>query len=132
MHARRCLGRVPLRCRLDRLHVDIGQLGPCSVLAQTGCGPGDACAWIVDLNQGSTYLGHIGCAMFGNRNAGETCIHYGSNGTGSDNCNSGLVCFGGVCRTICGLQSNPPFCTSTLSCHMHDHLLTTANAGVCE
>src|SRR6185503_2364411 len=45
--------------------------GPCDVLEQN-CGAGEKCTWIIDSLM-PQYMGHIGCALDGNANVGESC-----------------------------------------------------------
>jgi len=116
--------------------------GPCNVLAQTGCGVGEKCTWIVDATT-PTYVGHIGCVPTGVQGVGAPCELGAAGATGYDNCAKGSICSAyrkpstvGVCESICDPQGGIPTCDDSHACVSYpDLFLARATAppvaGVC-
>jgi len=113
----------------------------CNPLTQAGCAAGEKCTWLLDALM-PQYVGHIGCAMDGTANAGDSCTYGAPGTTGFDNCKGGLVCGNyrggtGFCKTICDQQGGTPACDATHVCVTYSGLFetgdTTPNAGgVCD
>jgi hypothetical protein len=108
--------------------------GECNVLAQTGCASGEKCSWVHDST--TPPLGHIGCVANGTGAVGAACTYGADGATGFDNCQQGLVCLGGKCRTICDTNGGAPMCGQNFACARYEGLFAnegeTAVAGVCD
>jgi hypothetical protein len=127
---------------IDARSIDAGLDAPsvCNVLAQTGCGTGEKCTWIIDTASPSP-LGHIGCAPDGAAAVGSACTRNPPGATGYDDCVKGNYCFGpdsggaGVCKAICDPAGGTPMCTSGYACSTYDGLFGPSGqppaAGVC-
>jgi hypothetical protein len=110
-----------------------GSAAACNILTQTGCNNGEKCSWIHDQTM-PTAISHVGCAPDGTVAVGAACM-YGSPPMGWDNCKSGGVCEGGVCKQICDQQGGAPMCDTTHSCQVYEGFLGPPQmeaAGVCD
>ncbi len=110
----------------------------CNVLTQTGCDPGQKCTWFIDQDgsNGAPDIGHIGCAANGTVALGGACMvgTGGSNATGDDNCETGDVCEGGICKQICSATGSPA-CDASHACQTYYGFLGPPNmeaGGVCD
>ena len=113
-------------------------VGTCNVLTQMGCDPGQKCTWFIDQDgsNGNPDIGHIGCAANGTVALGGACQYGtgGSNATGDDNCETGDVCIGGVCKQICSATGSPA-CDTNHACQTYYGFLGPPNmeaGGVCD
>jgi hypothetical protein len=117
---------------------DAGALASCSVLGQSGCGPGEKCTWIRLGASASSQAGAFGCAPVGSGQSGDRC-QYGAVGatTGYDDCAAGLVCSAsgkvdlavGECRAVCDPSSSTcgtAVCRATMT-----DVVTGTPAGTC-
>jgi hypothetical protein len=120
-----------------------GPDGPtqCNPLTQAGCAAGEKCTWLLDALM-PQYVGHIGCAPDGAKNADEACMYGAPGATGYDDCKKGLVCGNyrggaGVCKTICDQQGGAPMCDAAHVCVTYSGLFSTgamspSAGGVCD
>jgi len=112
---------------------DGGTPAKCNILTQTGCNAGEKCSW-VHLQTMPTSVSDVECAPDGTVAVGGTCS-YGMPPMGWDNCKSGGVCEGGVCKAICDQQGGAPMCDATHSCQVYAGFLGPEGseaAGVCD
>ncbi len=86
---------------------DAGFSGPCNPVTQAGCGPGEKCA--ENILSAAPFVAQTVCLPNGTASEGQACTD-GTPGpvTGYDDCQSGLDCFQGECKEICG--SSPDTC----------------------
>jgi hypothetical protein len=109
--------------------------GICDPIAQTGCGSGEKCTWI--MIDTATNAGQLGCVPNGNIPSAGACTR-GPDGlsTGYDNCTGGNVCAGivdgtGTCEAACDL--NPDSCAANTVCVRYANLFDQAgNMGACD
>ncbi len=97
----------------------------CNVLTQTGCNPGEKCAWI----QSPPTIGHIGCAPDGSVAIGDACS-YNPPPMAWDNCSTGNACEAGICRQICDPHGGAPQCEAGYACTVYHDFF--GFAGVCD
>ena len=108
-----------------------GSGSSCDPVAQTGCGTGQRCTWIVT----GTNAGHNACLADGSVDLGGTCS-YGATGetTGFDTCKKGLSCIQSSCKRIC--SSAPDSCATNYACNIHPNspfdLTGTLGIGFCD
>ena len=79
----------------------------CDAVAQTGCGPGEKCAVVLDDSGGQ----RIACAPNGTVPLSGRCGSF----AGVDDCVAGMACVGGVCRQACD-PAEPGSCPSPQTC----------------
>ena len=117
---------------------------PCDMVAQTGCGAGERCAWIRDQVDPKP-SGAPGCVAEGTADVNGPCS-YGATGTatGFDNCRKGLTCLAtyaeqatGVCRAVCDLTAAPGSsgaCVGPYVCGAYSDFLGTGpqTVGLCD
>ncbi len=74
---------------------------PCDPVAQTGCGVGQKCTWVI-LTETPTKTGALRCVANGTVVAGGACTN-GPAGptTGFDDCVAGNVCINTTCTAVC-------------------------------
>jgi|CXWL01.1.fsa_nt_gi hypothetical protein len=109
---------------------DGGIPGTCDPLSQTGCQPGQKCAWVRDVVLPSA--GHIECVPDGTVAVGNRCTYGDAGVTGYDNCAKGGACSSGFCLVICDLGASA--CTGQLTCRRYPGLFgrpTQETLGVC-
>lgn len=102
-----------------------GGPGTCDVVANTGCGAGERCAWAIP----AAGTGEARCAPEGTVDAGEECT--GDPESGLDDCRGGLVCVTGTCRAICALDGSTA-CPTNTACRMYSGLFEDEGGGVCD
>jgi hypothetical protein len=72
--------------------------GPCDPVANTGCGDGEKCGFILAVVE--TRTGYVGCVADGTRAIGQEC-EQATEAETSDDCVGGGYCYNGTCRQIC-------------------------------
>lgn len=107
----------------------------CTVLTGAGCSIGEKCGWVID----DAGLGQVTCVPAGARTVGMSCEHLAlpwCERLRSDDCDRGLVCHDGTCKTICDHQGDERWgCDPQQTCTRYDGLFEWGNttvAGVCE
>ncbi len=110
--------------------------GACDPYAQTGCGGGAKCTWIVtdSANNG----GVVGCVMDGTVAIGGACSR-GADGptTGFDDCVAGSYCAdttstqAGLCQAFCSMT--PDSCGGGQRCSLYGGMLgDPTDKGLCD
>ncbi len=97
----------------------------CDPVAQTGCDPGQKCAWIRTAASPTMQTGVVGCVADGDKLLNSACA-WGLAGatTGFDDCKAGMVCLatatidaaGGTCAAICDFTAGPGSCATNYAC----------------
>jgi hypothetical protein len=114
----------------------------CDPVDQTGCASDQKCTWIVDIDatDGSTEIGHVGCAAAGPLPLGAHCDDAVAEvGHGADPCAAGALCISGTCKPICDPQlvegAGAGACAQSDACVTYTGIFESAGdpiAGVCE
>lgn len=85
----------------------------CDPVAQTGCSTGEKCSQVTLSAEPEPPL-ETRCVPAGTRGEFETCSLGDPGDMGFDDCEAGLICFGGVCLEIC--SANPDSCLDDATC----------------
>jgi len=124
-----------------------GSDSTCNPLTQTGCDAGNMCTWIYDLvaADGTSILGHVGCAPDGDKAVAASCTRNAAGAQGWDDCAKGGFCrvkrelVGpggvGVCEAICDNNGGAPTCGSAAACVAYNGIFDVSGtnvAGVCD
>jgi hypothetical protein len=115
---------------------DAGVLPVCNVVAQSGCGANEKCAWTKDpaipLAQGK-----LACVPNGTVGLDAACS-YGTGASNHDDCGKALACVNGTCKAICdpAAVSGLSACDATHACAVYVGVFMSTDgssfAGVCE
>jgi hypothetical protein len=100
----------------------------CDPVTQTGCNPGQKCAWTRTGASQAGAFGIIECVPDGTAAVGGACA-YGTSGvtTGYDDCEHGLACVAptdvdqaqGTCAAICDVTGATDACGTNFACEKH-------------
>jgi len=108
--------------------------GPCNILMQTGCAPGNRCT-VLHVPVPGGFERRVGCAPDGTVSIGTACLFTtATNEPAYDNCVSGSVC-AGICKAVCNSELGDAACPSTHACQVYSGMFpgqTTPPAGVCD
>lgn len=105
-----CLGLVLLaRCA----SVIAAPSQDCEPVAQTGCSAGQKCSQVTLSAEPEPPL-ETRCVQAGTQAKFETCSHGDPGDSGFDDCEAGLICFGGACQEIC--SADPDSCPADATC----------------
>ena len=98
----------------------------CDLIANAGCQPTEKCTFIVESTD--PLVGQAGCAADGTVDEGDACTFSGS--PGIDDCKAGLLCTGGICKSICNVSPNS--CTGGGTCVHDQDIFEDTGVGLCE
>src|SRR3569833_1734765 len=103
-----------------------GSGAACNVLAQTGCNTGEKCTWIYDLvsADGTSILGHVGCAPDGDKAVHAQCTRNAAGGSG--------VCDLVSNNTNTNATTTNATDTASVAYHFIFEVSSMAVAGVCD
>jgi len=85
----------------------------CDPVAQTACSAGEKCSQVTLTADPEPPL-ETRCVPAGTQAKFETCSVGDPGATGFDDCQAGLICFGGACLEICSAE--PDSCPADASC----------------
>lgn len=85
----------------------------CDPVAQTGCNAGEKCSQVVLTADPEPPI-ETRCVAAGSQGEFDACSYGDPGNAGFDDCEAGLLCFGGVCLGIC--SADPDSCPTIASC----------------
>jgi hypothetical protein len=98
-------------------------VGPCNLVAQTGCEVGERCTWIEDIDN----EGHAQCVIDGTVQPLAPCVPAGAGAP--DDCVAGHVCLAGTCQEICTTVDG---CGGDFACTPYLGFGDDETTGVCD
>jgi hypothetical protein len=98
-------------------------VGPCNLVAQTGCEVGERCTWIEDIGN----EGHAQCVIDGTVQPLAPCVPAGAGAP--DDCVAGHVCLAGTCQEICTTVDG---CGGDFACTPYLGFGDDETTGVCD